>query len=73
MFVSRDPFARQETHKQRMYVGPTQTCTWCGGINATKTGRAYLYEFRTETDGGRRSTLKGLFCSKGCCESYHER
>lgn len=63
MYVSRDPFARQELHKESV----KGTCTNCGSAN--RYGK--VWKFREETDGGRSSEINGEFCSKGCLESYH--
>lgn len=65
--ISRDPFARTELH--RTFVRPTgdETCDNCGGLN----GRGGLFEYHTETDGGRTYPHRGLFCSKSCHDSYH--
>lgn len=70
-YVSRDPFAREELHRERVYVGSTTGCDWCGSAKQTKGGRKYLYEYRLESDGGRTSTLRGLFCCKGCLQDYN--
>ena len=63
--VSRDPFARQETHYS--LVATDQECTWCGqpGPNGK------LRKYRIETDGGRVFELAGKFCSNTCMKDYH--
>ena len=60
-YVSRNPFAREELHKEFSHVG---SCDWCGQ-------KKKLYKYRTESDGGRNSEHKGLFCSKACHNDYH--
>ena len=67
--VSRDPFAREELHRERDY-GPA-TCDWCGQQRRTPSGRPYLFAFRIETDGGRTSALRGRFCSVSCLRTYN--
>lgn len=69
-YVSRDPFARTELHRELSYNVSTArasgaTCDWCG---QTKT----LYRYQTESDGGRVSRHPGRFCSASCFRSYHE-
>lgn len=71
-YISRDPFARQELHREREYVHTFRTCDWCGQTKSTKSERRYLYRYRTETDGGRSHEHRGLFCSKSCHDSFHE-
>lgn len=72
-FVTRDPFARQELHRERVYVNlATGSCAWCGSVrNAGRSGKVYLYRFRVETDGGSVHADARLFCSRDCRESYH--
>ena len=70
--VSRNPFARQELHAERVHC-PTVTCTWCGGmrINA-RSGVNWLYQFWVETDSirGEKHVDEKLFCSRGCRDTY---
>jgi hypothetical protein len=68
--VSRDPFARTELHRERVYV-TSAACDWCGGICRTKSGRHYLWQYRFETDGGRKYTSERKFCCKSCHDAYH--
>ena len=65
--ISRDPFARQDTVRQS--VTTTQSCSWCG---QTRNG-GKLFEYGTQPDSisGRINWHRGLFCSKGCHNSYH--
>jgi len=71
--VSRDPFAREELHRETVKPKPQERyhglfgCAWCGGINA----RGTLYRYRVETDGGRVHPDSRLFCSVSCYRSYH--
>jgi hypothetical protein len=60
--VTRDPFARTELHKAKLK--DDGECDWCGS-----TGK--LYQFSTESDGGRTWRHKGAFCCKSCHDSYH--
>ena len=69
-YISRDPFARTELHRQtvgRYLSGEPMLCDWCGSTR--KDGKLFVY--LTETDGGRSHTHKGHFCSKSCHDSYH--
>lgn len=62
----RDPFARKEL-VGRPVDSNGKTCDWCG--NEGKNGK--LYQYSVESDGGRTSQTKGLFCCKSCFKSYH--
>ena len=66
-YISRDPFARQELHRHVVADQPSKTCDWCG--NTRKNGT--LFQYRTESDGGSTFIHRGLFCSKGCHDAYH--
>lgn len=68
--INRDPFARQELHREAVRW-PNTKCGWCGGIRTARGGVPMLYRYRTETDGGRRHEHSGLFCSKDCHDAYH--
>ena len=65
-YVSRDPFARQELHREQMEKS-LFTCDWCGGVN----GFGKLFQYRIESDGGRKTRISGKFCSRSCMQSYH--
>jgi hypothetical protein len=73
--MNRDPFAREELHRSRVYgpgMGKTPVCDWCGGVNTTpKAKRPFLFRYWVESDSGRRSTVPGLFCSNACRAFYH--
>ena len=70
--VSRDPFAREELHVERVHDSAA-TCTWCGGIRITaNNGINWLYQFWVETDGGRKYIDTDLFCSRECRKNYFE-
>lgn len=70
--VTRDPFAREEIHKERVKEGE---CAWCGacdpGGNDNGAAVHKLYRFRVETDGGRTRVDGRVFCSKSCRESFY--
>ena len=72
MLVSRDPFARQETHRKLVYRCG-RTCDWCGGLR-TVNGKPSdkLWKYSTEPDGlwKRSYDLQGVFCSASCFHSY---
>jgi hypothetical protein len=73
MLVKRNPFAREELHRERVYVqNSLTTCAWCGQVKKTPSRRPYLFQYRAESDGGRTSNIRGLFCSESCRKSYHE-
>ena len=63
--ISRDPFAREELHRETVYTN--ESCSWCGQRRKS----LKLFQYRVETDGGRVSIVKGLFCSIGCKRAYH--
>jgi len=63
--VMRDPFARTELHRSLVKVAVK--CWWCGGDR----GSGKLYEYRTESDGGRKGKYEGYFCDASCFNSYH--
>lgn len=67
-FVSRDPFARTTLYRLRVYGG--RRCDWCGQAKRPPSGRPYLYQYSTESDGGRSHVHRGLFCDKSCHDSY---
>lgn len=67
--VSRDPFAREELHRDREYSG--RTCSECGRHRLTPHGRAFLYRYSVETDGGRTFVDDRLFCSVGCRRAFY--
>ena len=74
-YIRRDPFAREELHRSTTR-GPLitiggQTCDWCGGVSRMANGEPRLFQYRTETDGGRTFHHKGLFCSVSCHDTYH--
>lgn len=64
-YISRNPFARTETHRE--LVETKNGCSYCGSTR--KSGK--LFQYRTEHDGGRKETHRGLFCSIACHDSYH--
>lgn len=68
--INRDPFAREELHRMRLFVSGT-TCNWCGSVKRTRKGDAYLFVYETQTDGGRSHVHKGSFCCKSCHDAYH--
>lgn len=74
MLVMRDPFARREVHRARVYtIRHDQTCDWCGGTRFTYIlGRRYLFEYRVESDCGLLTIIKGLFCSNDCWRTYYQ-
>lgn len=70
MLVSRDPFARQELHRETV-PALGSTCSWCGQVRETKRGNM-LYRYYIEKDGrARKNYISGLFCSIGCMRDYN--
>ena len=68
--ISRDPFAR--TTLMRRKVVSHAGCSWCGSNRSWKGKTTWvLFQYSTETDGGRTHVHKGLFCSKSCHDAYH--
>lgn len=65
-YISRDPFARSEVHRDSVAVGTSEGCRWCGSNRKGK-----LYQYRTESDGGRKSEIPYRFCSISCMRAYH--
>ena len=57
----RNPFGRYTV--VRIRVKPS-ACHWCG-----QRGR---FRYGHNPDAGRLGLLSGTFCSKTCCESYHD-
>lgn len=68
--ISRDPFARTELHRRRVYRWYS-SCRWCGNCKETPKGTGFLFEYSQESDDGRKSNIPGLFCSIDCMRSYH--
>ena len=73
-YISRDPFARSEIHRRpyqflsSYLAGVRRSCDWCGQLNR----RGGLYVYSVESDSGRKSDIRGAFCSIGCMRSYHD-
>lgn len=67
--ISRDPFARTTVNRAIVPACdvPRGGCDWCGQTRANGS----LFKYLTESDGGRSSRHRGLFCSKSCHNSYH--
>ena len=78
MLIKRDPFARKELYRERVYnlYAIRKRCVRCGMLKQTRTpgGRYYLYKYWIERDSknGRREEVNGLFCSENCRKSYQE-
>lgn len=67
--ISRDPFARAELWRDRVYYGGG--CAWCGSSRTTPKGRRFLYRYSEQSDSGRKSTITGLFCSVSCMRAFN--
>ena len=69
-FISRDPFAREEVHSEKVYT--SETCTFCGCTKIEKrSGKHYLYQYRVETDEGWSYYARHLFCSRSCQKAFN--
>lgn len=74
--IRHDAFGRDSTLRRRVYLEQWQFtapgCAWCGMLNRTAKGRAYLYEYGAQPDGyGSRAGWGGrLFCSVACMRSH---
>ena len=69
--ISRDPLARTELHRERIWVKDYVTCRWCGQQPRTRTGKPYLYLYEVQHDSGASSPILGEFCRVGCMRAYH--
>jgi len=67
-YISRDPFARQELHRESVVVGAEKTCDWCGN---KKRRTLFWYYIEPDRVNYRRDDIKGLFCGIGCMRDYH--
>lgn len=67
--VSRHSFARESILSERIYS--SETCRECGSMRTTPKGRTWLYRFIVDPDAGYKAPIRGLFCSRICCETYH--
>lgn len=74
-FISRDPIARTELHRENEY-SETDTCAWCGSQRYSTRAKDpahykhYLYRFHIESDGGHVMYDGKKFCSKSCRNAY---
>jgi len=66
-YVSRDPFAREELHREK--VKTSKGCDWCG--QTRKGGKLFAYHIEPDGILCRKNPIKGLFCSVGCMRAYH--
>lgn len=77
--VSRDPFARESLVRESVEVSGCVSCSWCGNVRLAgrrvhamrdSDGKAKLFRYTVETDGGRSFQDDKLFCSLSCRRSY---
>ena len=68
-FISRDPFARQEIHREVVPGPHPKGCSWCGQTRRNGS----LFQYRTESDDNPRrpGAHRGLYCSKSCHDDDH--
>lgn len=71
--LGRDPFARETVTRKTFFCIGLLDCSWCGNLKTTPKGRTFLYEYFVLRDGilTKPEPIQGLFCSIGCCNSYH--
>lgn len=67
--ISRDPFARQELHRETIDAYGV-TCSWCG--QSRKDKKLFVYYTERDSVQSNRRTHNGKFCSISCHNSYHE-
>lgn len=61
-YISRNPFARQETHRITIATADRGKCPWCG--------QPARYRYVVHSDGGRTMEDRRTFCSIECRRSY---
>lgn len=78
--VNRDPFAREELHRERVHNGAVRQgylatkfeCAWCGRTSCSPLARVpYLFRYTVETDSGRKYPDNKLFCCLPCRRAYN--
>lgn len=67
MFIRRDSFARMELHGTAHKAAHGEDCRYCGNVNS----KGQLFEYRNESDGGRKYDISGAFCGVRCMRAYH--
>lgn len=66
--ISRDSFARESLMREVVGWAKHKGCSWCGNFNR----HSKLFRYGTERDDRAGvSWHKGLFCCKGCHDTYH--
>jgi hypothetical protein len=68
-YISRDPYARIELHRERTYSHAH--CTMCDSMRVDARGKNYLYIYQIVTDSGRVTHVPGHFCSVDCMRGYN--
>lgn len=63
--ISRNPFGRYDVIRETVPAEEREPCRFCGG----SPGR---FRYGRDHDSGRKTFYEGVFCSKGCCEAYHD-
>ncbi len=64
-YISRDPFARTELHRET--VATHRCCALCG--QKRKSGKLFRYHTVYDSNGRSHGSDR-LFCSIGCYRSY---
>ena len=71
--LRRDPFARCDTIRRRIYDPPVDGCAWCGYMCRTpRSDRPYLYQYSVSWDSGREQWNGRLFCQQSCFRNFTE-
>lgn len=64
--ISRNPFAREEMHRELIPIEDRPTCSFCSQI------AKFRYFIEPDSVTYRRNDISGQFCSIGCMRSYHD-
>ncbi len=67
--IRRNPFARAEIHRTIVKT-PKCSCAWCG--QKRKSGNLFAFRVEADSISDRHADYKGLFCSTGCFDAYHD-
>lgn len=73
--INRDPFAREELHRERVHFPALSNppgCAWCGRTSCSPLAKVpYLFRYTVETDDGRKHPDVKLFCCIDCRRAYN--
>lgn len=73
-YISRDPFARSELHRETVKCygldrEPGKGCLWCGWYN--RHGNLFRYYIEPDRVNYRRDDIPGFFCGIECMRTYY--